>query len=104
MLEDAGFKVDVAGSATEALAKLKLIPGGVRAAVVDIGLPDRSGDMLVRELRALYPALPVVVASGRAAADLKAHFKDEARIAVIGKPYSASDLVAALGSIGVKGN
>ena len=101
MLEDAGFKVDVAGSATEALAKLKLIPGGVRAAVVDIGLPDRRGDMLVRELRALHPTLPVVVASGRAAADLKAHFKDEARIEVIGKPYSAGDLVAALKSVGV---
>ena len=101
MLEDAGFKVDVAGSATEALAKLKRIPGGVRAAVVDIGLPDRRGDMLVRELRALHPTLPVVVASGRAAADLKAHFKDEARIEVIGKPYSAADLVAALKSVGV---
>jgi DNA-binding response OmpR family regulator/signal transduction histidine kinase len=101
MLEDAGFKVDVAGSATEALAKLKLIPGGVRAAIVDIGLPDRRGDMLVRELRALYPTLPVVVASGRAAADLKAHFSGEARIAVIGKPYSARDLIAALESAGV---
>jgi CheY-like chemotaxis protein len=102
MLEEGGFKVDVAGSATEALAKVKLIPGGVRAAVVDIGLPDRRGDMLVRELRALYPALPVVVASGRAAADLHAHFKGEAKIAVIGKPYSARDLVAALDEVGVK--
>ncbi|MGN6572745.1 MAG: response regulator [Pseudolabrys sp.] len=103
MLEDAGFKVDIAGSATEALAKLKLIPGGVRAAVVDIGLPDRRGDMLVRELRALHPSLPVVVASGRAAADVAAHFSGESRIAVIGKPYSADDLVAALESVGVKG-
>ena len=102
MLEDAGFKVDIAGSATEALAKLKLIPGGVRAAVVDIGLPDRRGDMLVRELRALYPTLPVVVASGRAAADLKAHFAGETRIEVIGKPYSAGDLFGALAAVGVK--
>jgi len=102
MLEDAGFKVDIAGSATEALAKLKLIPGGVRAAVVDIGLPDRRGDMLVQELRALHPSLPVVVASGRAAADLKARFSGETRIEVIGKPYSAGDLVAALEAVGVK--
>jgi hypothetical protein len=37
----------------------------MRAAVFDMGLPDRHGDMLGRELRALYPGLPVVVGSGR---------------------------------------
>jgi CheY-like chemotaxis protein len=74
----------------------------MRAAVFDMGLPDRHGDMLVRELRALYPGLPVVVASGRAAAELKAHFAGEPRLAVIGKPYSSNDLVSALAAVGVQ--
>ena len=52
-LEDCGIKVDTAGSAAEALNKLRLIPGGVDALVVDMGLPDRNGDALVREVRSI---------------------------------------------------
>ena len=50
-LEDAGFKVDTAGSATEAMNKLALIPGRVDAVILDVGLPDRSGDILAKEIR-----------------------------------------------------
>ena len=101
MLEDAGFKVDTAGSATEAINKLRLIPGGVDAAIVDIGLPDRSGDMLLKELRAIYPSLPVVVATGHDRSALQARFKDESRVAIVGKPYLAADLLEALQQVGV---
>ena len=44
--------------------KLRLIPGGVDAVVIDMGLPDRRGDVLVREIRSLFPALPIVLATG----------------------------------------
>ena len=54
-LEDAGFKVDTAGSATEAMNKIGLVPGGVDAVIIDVGLPDRKGDALVSEMRAIYP-------------------------------------------------
>jgi response regulator RpfG family c-di-GMP phosphodiesterase len=48
-LEDVGLKVDTAGTAREALNKLALVSGGFAAVIVDIGLPDRKGDDLVRE-------------------------------------------------------
>ena len=64
-LEDAGFTVDAAGSATEAMNKLALIPGGVDAVIIDIGLPDRRGDDLVREILAMYSSLPIVLATGQ---------------------------------------
>ena len=54
-LEEAGLKVDIAASAIEALNKLRLIPGGVDAVIVDLRLPDRAGDALVRELRSIVP-------------------------------------------------
>ena len=66
-LEEAGFNVDAAGSAAEAMNKLALIPGGVDAAIVDMGLPDRKGDVLIREMRTLHPTLPVVIATGQGA-------------------------------------
>ena len=101
-LEEAGFNVDAAGSAAEAINKLTLIAGGVDAAIVDMGLPDRKGDELIRELRALHPALPVVIATGQGASDLREKFRAERNIAFVQKPYSAEDLLAALRDVGVR--
>ena len=50
-------------AATEAISKVALINGQVDFAVVDIGLPDRKGDLLVGELRVIYPHLPIIIAS-----------------------------------------
>src|SRR5262249_25069946 len=69
-LERAGYRVEAAGSSTEALNKARL--ASIAAAVVDLGLPDRKGDHLVRELRRLFPRVPVVIASGYPEADLRA--------------------------------
>ena len=100
-LQEAGFNVDAAGSAAEALNKLALIPGGVDAAIVDLGLPDRKGDILIREMRMLHRTLPVVVATGQGAESMRDSLKDEPNIAFVQKPYSATDLVSALRGLGV---
>jgi DNA-binding response OmpR family regulator len=100
-LEDAGLKVDTAGSATDALNKLSLIPGGVDAIIVDMRLPDRNGDDLVREIRSIYPTLPVVVASGEGKESLRTLFNDLSPISFASKPYTAEDLYDALRAIGI---
>ncbi len=100
-LEEAGFNVDAAGSAAEAMNKMGLITGGVDAAIVDMGLPDRKGDVLIREIRTLYPTLPVVVATGQGADSLREVFKGEPNIAFVQKPYSAAALLGALRRLGV---
>ena len=97
----AGFKVDIAGSATAAMNSLRLIPGGVDAVIVDIGLPDRKGDHLVREIRATNLALPIVVATGESPADLRRTLGNEKNIAILRKPYCADDLLGALADLGV---
>ena len=100
-LERAGFKVDTAGSATEAMNKLALVPGGVDAVIVDIGLPDRRGDVLVREIRARDASLPIVLATGESVADLRIAFQGQEKLAFVAKPYSEADLRAALRSLGL---
>jgi PAS domain S-box-containing protein len=100
-LEEHGLMVDVAGSATDALNKLRLIPGGVDAVVIDLGLPDRPGDVLVREIRSLFPAMPVVLASGAHQVELQTLAKEQPQIAIVGKPYTAQTLIAALRSLGI---
>ena len=100
-LEETGFNVDTAGSAAEAMNKLALIPGGVNAAIVDMGLPDQKGDVLIRELRRLHPTLPVVVTTGQGAESTGDAFRGVPNIAFVQKPYSAAGLVSALRSLGV---
>src|SRR5271163_4204565 len=50
-LEELGFKTEVAGSASAAKSKLALLKGELVAAIVDMGLPDVTGDALVGEMR-----------------------------------------------------
>jgi PAS domain S-box-containing protein len=101
-LEDCGLKVDTAGSATEALNKLRLIPGGVDALVVDMGLPDRTGDVLVREVRSIYPSLPLVIASGQSKKELRRLLKDMTLVSFVSKPYTAEELKNAVRAIGIR--
>jgi CheY-like chemotaxis protein len=100
-LEELGFKVDVAGSAAEAKTRLRELAGAVDAAVIDMGLPDAKGDELVRDLRAIYPTLPVVIASGRDEASLRKLFSGSPAMTFLSKPYAIEKLCGALRDIGV---
>jgi PAS domain S-box-containing protein len=101
-LEEAGFTVDIVGSATEAMNSLKLIRGGFEAVVLDMGLPDHKGDHLVREIRATSLALPIVIASGESTIDVRHMFPEEKHIAFVRKPYTAGDLLGALRELGIR--
>jgi DNA-binding NtrC family response regulator len=68
--------VDVAGSAAESINKLALVPGSYDAVVIDVGLPDRKGNTLIDEMKAIYPHLPIILATGHNTRDLRAKFKD----------------------------
>ena len=95
-LEAAGLKVETAGTAREALNKLAVISSRFAAIVVDIGLPDQAGDDLIREIRSMHSSLPIIVASGQGAKDVRKLFQDEKQIVFVSKPYLANDLYAAL--------
>jgi len=57
-LEEAGYRVEPAVSAMDAMNKVRLLQGDIDGAIVDVGLPDRKGDALVSELRALFQGCP----------------------------------------------
>jgi PAS domain S-box-containing protein len=100
-LEEVGFKVDTAGTAREALNKLALVSDGFAAVIVDIGLPDRSGQELVREIRSMHASLPIIVATGKGAKDVREIFQSAKHIVFVGKPYRAEDLYDALSTLNV---
>ncbi|HEU0060780.1 MAG TPA: response regulator [Hyphomicrobiaceae bacterium] len=98
-LEHAGYHVEPAVSVMDAMGKIRLMQGEIDAAVVDVGLPDRRGDVLVLELRALYPALPVVIASGYEEAQLRERFMGDSKTAFLNKPYTQGQLLACLAAV-----
>lgn len=100
MLEEEGFAALEAPDAAQALSLLHEHLG-IAATVIDIGLPDRRGDDLARELRRNWPAMPVVIASGHVGNALQDAFAGDARVRFLGKPYDAADLIALLGRLGV---
>ena len=99
-LEDAGFRVLEAGTAAEAMKALNGATN-VRAALIDMGLPDRPGDQLADEIQALRADLPIVIVSGRSGRELRERFAASPRIAILVKPYTAPLLLETLAGVGV---
>lgn len=100
-LEDEGFKVVECATAAEALAKLQSQGLPPAAAIIDLGLPDRPGDQLAVDMRALSATLPILIASGRSERELKERFDIGGPVGIIVKPYTAPILLDALEKIGV---
>jgi CheY-like chemotaxis protein len=100
-VEEMGFEVEVAGSAAEAKNKMLLLKGAVDAAIIDMGLPDARGDSLVSELRAIYPALPIVISSGYDRAAMQVKFAGTSNMEFLTKPYTQAQLRDALSRLGV---
>ena len=90
-LSDLGYAAVVAASAK---AAIDLVSNGLEPAfaMVDMGLPDGSGDELVRSLRGLRPALRVVIVSGYTEPEIRARFASDVAVTILSKPYTAADL------------
>jgi PAS domain S-box-containing protein len=92
ILEDIGYRVLTAGSIAEAISKVKLVNGQIDLALVDLGLPDGRGDVLVKELRTLYPHLRIIVATGYGDRALRDQLSADPLIAFLDKPYSQDQI------------
>src|SRR5690606_14516809 len=102
VLEEMGYRVDEAGTAVEAMRKLRAAKGDIAAAIIDLGLPDSRGDALAAELRAFNNALPIVIASGYADREVHQRFATDPLVSFLNKPYDGAQLRAALRTAGVR--
>lgn len=102
VLGDLGFRVLQAATAVEAIQKVRLSSIRIDTALIDLGLPDRKGDALAAELRAMYKHMPIVIASGNAEEAVRKRFAADSLVSFLAKPYSASQLEAALRALGIR--
>ena len=99
LFEERGLQVAVASTAAEALQLIESLGPALGAAIIDVGLPDTSGDRLVPPIRAVLPELPIVIATGFSETEFGRRFQDDARVRVIGKPFDAPQLWSVLGGL-----
>lgn len=95
MLERAGYAVEEAADAAEAVRRAAPIGGPFAAVLLDVSLPDRSGVEVLAQLRVLVPHVRVILMSGRAEADVPDHGAD----GYLSKPFSRDQLIAAVRAV-----
>ena len=86
-----GYRVTLACDAEQALAALA--QGDVALLVLDLGLPDRDGGDVLRELRG-WSDLPVIVLTARHAEDEKVAMLDAGANDYVTKPFGVKELLA----------
>jgi CheY-like chemotaxis protein len=86
LLEDAGYTVVTAYSGLAAIAAVEQQP--VDGAVLDVLIPEISGDAVAERLRQLSPGLPIVLMTGNG--DL---FARAAGLPVLHKPFTREELI-----------
>jgi DNA-binding response OmpR family regulator len=91
-LGDAGFTVDVAGSAADAEAALELI--NYDAAVLDLGLPDGDGLTVLSTLRRLGKTLPILILTARDAVEDRVVGLNAGADDYLTKPFAMTELTA----------
>ena len=100
VLARAGFAVTRASSAAEALASVdQALPDAI---VLDLALPDRSGNDVLHELRGPRGlTVPVVVLTARASSPAAADAVAAGASALCAKPIAPTTLLATLSRLGV---
>jgi two-component system KDP operon response regulator KdpE len=96
ILEDAGYRVDVAETAEEALNAVSVRPPDV--IVLDLVLPDRSGVEVCAEVRK-WSRLPIIVLSAVGDEREKVRALDAGADDYVTKPFGAEELLARLRAV-----
>jgi len=92
-LGEEGFAAVAVGTAEQALARV--VVGGIRAIVLDLGLPDRDGQHVIAELRR-GSDVPILVLTARDAIDQRVAALDGGADDYLLKPFEFAELLARL--------
>jgi CheY-like chemotaxis protein len=92
MLEDDGHGVVTAYSGLAAIALVE--QHAVDLAVLDVLIPEISGDAVAERLRQLRPGLPVILMTGNGGS-----FAAASGLPVLHKPFTREELLGAVGRL-----
>jgi CheY-like chemotaxis protein len=95
LLDSLGFKTVGGSSGAEAL---QLLGTGIQTDVVvaDLAMSEMSGTELVRTIRADYPTLPIILATGCRSHEIPIDLRDDQ---ILQKPFADEELVKKIVSV-----
>jgi PAS domain S-box-containing protein len=96
VLERAGFRVRTVGDGRAALELVRAAPAAIDAVLLDLAMPDMSGEEAFLRLRELRGDLPVVLVTGYDAARAADHFAARGLQGFLRKPWEPEALVEAV--------
>ena len=91
------YDVTTASTAAESIAHVIRLPPDLM--ILDLGLPDRDGLDVIREVHEREPTLPIVVLSARASSREKVTALDFGAVDYVTKPFDMKELVARLRAV-----
>jgi two-component system, OmpR family, response regulator len=96
-LGEDGYSIDILGMAGDAITR------GLRKdfdiMILDLGLPDRDGIEVLRELRGGHVHAPILVLTARDAVDARVAALDAGADDYLVKPFAFAELVSRLGAL-----
>ena len=92
LLRDLGFDVLAAASGRDAIAQFELHADAICVVLLDVTMPDLSGDQVLEELRKRRPELKVLLCSGYAEEEMQERFSSRDMASFLQKPYTRNAL------------
>ena len=96
VLTQYGYRVLLAKDGVEAMERFRREADQIQLVVLDLTTPGRSGEAVLKELRALAPHLKILITSGHPSGGLEKGSADASTIASILKPYRCDALAQAV--------
>jgi PAS domain S-box-containing protein len=94
LLQDEGIPADVVARGSDALAKIEETQPD--AVVLDLHLPDISGEQVYRDIAARWPRLPVIFSTGHGNEDELTEHLEHQNVTYLLKPYDLDTLLGAV--------
>ena len=92
-LEMAGFTVILAENGRAGVEQFRTHAAEITAVLLDMTMPDLSGEEVFREMRAIRPEVRVILSSGYNEQDTISHFQGKGLAGFIQKPYRPTELI-----------
>jgi PAS domain S-box-containing protein len=91
-LERYGYRVEMAADGREALDRFRARPQAFAAVLLDLTMPEMTGEEVLRSIRGVRVDLPVVLSSGYTESEAMKRFHDLGVAGFLQKPYKATTL------------
>ena len=99
LLERLGFSPSVFELPSDALKAFRADPAGFCAVISDLTMPEMTGLELARQIRAIRPAVPIILTSGYLHLDAQQKARESGVNCVISKPFEMKEMASQIRGI-----